>query len=95
MKHSISIAVLGFLLAIELATGQARAGVPDGETALQTGADAIHALGVPGVLIEAVVDAEADGGAQRCPPSFRPTRRWRQTLTSTLPVTPRSLSPPG
>jgi D-alanyl-D-alanine carboxypeptidase len=56
MKHSISIAVLGFLLAVELATGQSRADVPAGATALQRGADAIHALGVPGVLIEAVVD---------------------------------------
>jgi D-alanyl-D-alanine carboxypeptidase len=58
MKHSISIAVLGFLLAVEIAPGQSRAGVPAGATALQRGADAIHALGVPGVLIEAVVDGK-------------------------------------
>jgi D-alanyl-D-alanine carboxypeptidase len=45
-------------LAVELATGQSRADVPAGATALQMGADAIHALGVPGVIIEAVVDGK-------------------------------------
>ena len=58
MKHSISFAVLGFLLAVELATGQSQAGLPAGAIVLQRGADAIHALGVPGVLIEAVVDGK-------------------------------------
>jgi D-alanyl-D-alanine carboxypeptidase len=56
MKPIISIAVLGFLFVFELATGQSRADVPAGTMALQRGADAIHALGVPGVLIEAVID---------------------------------------
>src|SRR6202050_2822721 len=58
IKQSTPIAVLGFLLAVELAPGQSRAGVPAGATALQRGADAIHGLGVPGVLIEAVVDGK-------------------------------------
>jgi D-alanyl-D-alanine carboxypeptidase len=57
MKHT-SIAVLGFLLAVELATGQSRAGVASAAMALQRGADAIRALGVPGVIIEAVVDGK-------------------------------------
>jgi D-alanyl-D-alanine carboxypeptidase len=58
VKHSSPIIVLGFFLAAELAAGQSRAGVPAGATALQRGADAIHALGVPGVLIEAIVDGK-------------------------------------
>jgi D-alanyl-D-alanine carboxypeptidase len=58
VTDATAIAVFGFLLAVELATGQPRAGVPAGATVLQRGADAIHALGVPGVLIEAVVDGK-------------------------------------
>jgi D-alanyl-D-alanine carboxypeptidase len=57
MRRSISIAALG-LLAVQLLTVQSWAGVSVGTTSLQKGADAIHALGVPGVLIEAIVDGK-------------------------------------
>jgi D-alanyl-D-alanine carboxypeptidase len=54
---SSSIALLGGL-ALTLLTGHSLADDPAGATALQRGADAIHALGVPGVLIEAVIDGK-------------------------------------
>jgi D-alanyl-D-alanine carboxypeptidase len=56
MKQRISIAALGLLMVVDLATWQCRADDLADVATLQKAADAIHALGVPGILIEADVD---------------------------------------